>query len=168
VHVDAHADTSDGSQWGEAYHHGTPIRHAIAEGLIARGQLYQIGLRGPARSADDARLVDEHDARRLEVDLVGERGPTPIAQEIRGALGDVPVYLSVDIDAVDPAFAPGTGTPVPGGLTAREALAFVRGLAGIRLVGMDLVEVAPDLDVGDATSLLAAHLLWEGLALRAI
>jgi agmatinase len=91
-----------------------------------------------------------------------------VVRDVLSAVGDLPVYLSFDVDAVDPAFAPGTGTPVPGGLTSREALQLVRALAGARLVGMDLVEVSPPFDHADATSHLAAHLLFEGLALAAL
>jgi len=96
------------------------------------------------------------------------RGATAVAHEIRKAVGERPLYVSFDVDAVDPAFAPGTGTPVPGGLTSREALELLRGLAGLDLVGMDVVEVCPPLDQADRTSHLAAHLLFEGLALVAL
>ena len=164
VHVDAHFDTSDGELWGEAYHHGTPIRHALIEGLVADHQLYQIGLRGPWRDAYEADLVQERGGHRFSADRVEKVGVTSIMSEIRAGIGDRPVYLSFDIDAVDPAFAPGTGTPVPGGLTSREALRLVRATAGLNLVGMDLVEVAPAMDHADLTSMLAAHLVYEGLA----
>lgn len=168
VHVDAHLDTSTADTWGDDFHHGTPMRHAIAELLIAPGQLHQVGLRGQWSSAAAGELAARHGGLRISADEVGERGATACAAAIREAVGDRPVYLSFDIDAIDPGFAPGTGTPVPGGLTAREALALVRGLAGCRLVGMDLVEVAPALDHADLTCHLAAHLLFEGLALRAL
>lgn len=167
VHVDAHLDTSTGEVWGDAWHHGTPIRHAIEEKLIAPGALVQIGLRGPWSAADDGQLVAQCGARTITADAVAERGIAEVVRQVRGIVGARPVYLTFDIDAIDPAFAPGTGTPVPGGLTAREALALVRGLAGARLVGMDLVEVAPPLDHADVTAHLAAHLLYEGLALVA-
>jgi agmatinase len=102
------------------------------------------------------------------MDEVSDRGVAAVAAEIRGAVGGLPVYLSFDVDSVDPAHAPGTGTPVPGGLTSREALRLVRSLAGVPLAGMDLVEVCPALDHADVTSHLAAHLLFEGLALAAL
>lgn len=168
VHVDAHFDTSDGALWGEDYHHGTPIRHAIAEDLVERGQLYQLGLRGAWKDAHEADIVDGHDTKRFSADQIGERSVAGLMTEIRAAIGDRPTYITFDIDAVDPAFAPGTGTPVPGGLTSREALAIVRGLAGTSIVGMDVVEVAPAMDHADITSLLAAQLLYEGLALYAV
>jgi agmatinase len=168
IHVDAHLDTSGPEAWGEAFHHGTPIRHALAEGLVGPGQLFQIGIRGPLGSPDEVRLGEEHGGFLYPVDSVTERGMAPILVEIREAVGGSPVYLTLDVDGLDPAFAPGTGTPVPGGLTSREVLQLVRGLRGLRLAGMDVVEVCPALDHADATSNLAAHLLFEGLALLAV
>ncbi len=167
VHVDAHLDTSTAATWGEPFHHGTPFRHAIEEGLILPGQLHQVGLRGPWGSAGDGQIGADHGARITSADELAARGAGTIAVMIRELIGDRPTYLSFDIDAVDPAFAPGTGTPVPGGLSSREALQLVRGLAGVRLVGMDLSEVCPALDHADLTATLAAHLLFEGLALVA-
>lgn len=165
VHVDAHLDTSGPEVWGEAFHHGTPFRHALQEGLIARDGLVQVGLRGPWGAASDGDLSLAAGARHLTAEDVQARGMAHVAAEVRERMAGKPVYLSFDVDAIDPAFAPGTGTPVPGGLTSREALQLVRGLAGVRLVGMDLVEVCPMLDHADLTSLLGAHLLFEGLAL---
>jgi agmatinase len=168
VHVDAHLDTSGPEVWGDAHHHGTPIRHAIEEGLVAPGRLWQIGVRGPWGTPSDGDLAAGHGARVVDPDEIERRGPACIAREIRSVVGDEAVYLTFDVDAVDPAFAPGTGTPVPGGLTAREALALVRALAGVHLVGMDVVEVTPALDHADLTAHLAAHLLFEGLAVAAL
>jgi agmatinase len=168
VHIDAHSDTSGPEVWGDAFHHGTPLRHALEENLIARGHLYQLGLRGPWRTSEDGLFVAHHGGRTFSADEIGERGVTDVIGEICREMGDRPVYLTFDIDAVDPAFAPGTGTPVPGGLTSREALSIVRELAGVNLVGMDLVEVLPQLDVSDITSHLAASILYEGLALLAV
>lgn len=167
VHVDAHFDTSTAQMWGEAHHHGTPIRNAIEEGLVAPGFWFQVGLRGSWKDAEDAAFTRAHDGEVVTADDVASQDVAAIATRIRERLGDRPVYLSFDIDAVDPAFAPGTGTPVPGGLTSREALALVRGLGGLRLEGMDLVEVAPAFDHADITCLLGAHLLFEGLAVSA-
>lgn len=168
VHVDAHLDQSGPETWGEPFHHGTPLRHALTEGLVAPGQLHQVGLRGPWGEEADGALAATHGARLVGADELARRGVEAVALEIRQAVGERPVYLTFDVDAVDPAFAPGTGTPVPGGLTSREALALVRALAGVRLVGMDLVEVCPALDHADLTAHLAAHLLFEGLALVAL
>jgi agmatinase len=166
VHVDAHLDTSDAAVWGDAYHHGTPLRHAIEEGLVERGQLHQIGIRAPWGYPEEGALAADHGAVLYEL----ESGASirEIAARIVAAIGARPVYITFDIDGVDPAFAPGTGTPVPGGLTSREAIALLQGLAGARLAGMDLVEVCPPLDHADITSHLAAHLLFEGLALAAV
>lgn len=168
VHVDAHLDTSGPEIWGDAHHHGSPIRHAIEEGLVAPGRLWQVGIRGPWGGPSDGDVGARHGGRIVDVDELARRGPADVAREIRALVHDHPVYLTFDVDAVDPAFAPGTGTPVPGGLAAREALAFVRALAGVSLVGMDVVEVAPALDHADVTAHLAAHLLFEGLALAAL
>jgi agmatinase len=168
VHVDAHLDTSGAEVWGDAWHHGTPLRHALEERLVAPLQLHQIGIRGPLGAASDLAVGAAHGARVHGADEVAERGVRAVMRDVLSAVGDLPLYLSFDVDAVDPAFAPGTGTPVPGGLTAREALALVRALAGARLVGMDVVEVSPPFDHADVTSQLAAHLLFEGLAVAAL
>jgi agmatinase len=168
VHVDAHLDTSGPEVWGERFHHGTPLRHALEEGLIADGQLHQVGIRGPCGGPGDLELGAMHGARIYTAENVAERGVASIAAQIRHEVRDRPVYLSFDVDAIDPAFAPGTGTPVPGGLTSREALKLLRELAGIALVGMDVVEVCPPLDHADVTSHLAAHVAFEGLALAAL
>jgi agmatinase len=166
--VDAHLDTSGPETWGERFHHGTPLRHALEEGLVATGQLHQIAIRGPWGTSKDGDLGAIHQARVYTMEEVAESRIARIAAEVRHAVGDRPVYLTFDVDAVDPAFAPGTGTPVPGGLTSLEAMQLVRGLAGVSLAGMDVVEVCPPLDHADVTSHLAAQLLFEGLALAAL
>ncbi|MGD0529225.1 MAG: agmatinase [Polyangiaceae bacterium] len=168
VHVDAHLDTSDAEVWGDAYHHGTPLRHAIEEGLIEREQLHQVAVRAPWGYPEEGALAAGHGATLYDVDAIAHRGIACVAQHIVACVGDRPVYVTFDVDGVDPAFAPGTGTPVPGGISSREALALLRGLAGVRLVGMDVVEVCPALDHADITCHLAAHLLFEGLALAAV
>jgi agmatinase len=168
VHVDAHLDTSGPEVWNDAWHHGTPLRHALEEGLVAPMQLHQVGIRGPLGGPRDRELGAAHGARVVTADELAERGVREVMRDVLGVIGDLPVYVTFDVDAVDPAFAPGTGTPVPGGLTSREALQLVRALAGVRLVGMDVVEVSPPFDHADATSHLAAHLLFEGLAVAAL
>lgn len=168
VHVDAHLDTSSAETWGEEYHHGTPIRHAIQEGLIARGLLFQLGIRGSWGASDDDAVTRSFGGTICGMTELAARGISSVVDAIRRKIGSQKTYLSIDIDAVDPAFAPGTGTPVPGGLSSREALQLVQGLAGVQLVGMDLVEVAPPLDHADITSHLAAHLVYEGLSLLAL
>lgn len=169
VHVDAHLDTSGAEVWGDEYHHGTPIRHALAESLIAPGQLYQLGLRAMWGSAHDDQQVRAAGAMSLTMRALTARGELErVMSQVRERIGGRPVYLTFDIDGVDPAYAPGTGTPVPGGLTSREAIELVRGLAGTRLVGMDLVELCPPLDHADVTCHLGAALLFEGLAVAAL
>jgi agmatinase len=168
VHVDAHLDTSDGAVWGDDYHHGTPLRHALQEGLIERGQLYQIGIRATWGDPREGSVSADHGAVRFDIEAVAAIGIADVLTRIVGSVGGRPVYVTFDVDAVDPAFAPGTGTPVPGGMTSREALAVLRGLTGVRLVGMDLVEVCPARDHADITSHLAAHLVYEGLAALAV
>ncbi|WP_437317241.1 agmatinase [Sorangium sp. So ce385] len=167
VHVDAHLDTSTSEVWGEPFHHGTPFRNAIDEGLIGRGALHQIGIRATWGHPEEGAFAAHAGATLYGMDRIDRDGASTIAAAIRAAAGDAPVYISFDIDGVDPAYAPGTGTPVPGGLTSRDAIQLLRGLAGIHLVGMDLVEVCPALDHADITLHLGAHLLFEGLALLA-
>ncbi|HEY8086378.1 MAG TPA: arginase family protein [Polyangiaceae bacterium] len=168
VHVDAHLDTSDAEVWGDAFHHGTPLRHAIEEGLVAVGQLHQVAVRAPWGYPEEGALAADHGATLYDVDAISARGIASVAQNIVACAGERPVYVTFDVDGVDPAFAPGTGTPVPGGISSREAIALLRGLAGVNLVGMDVVEVCPALDHADVTSHLAAHLVFEGLALAAV
>ena len=168
VHFDAHLDLSSAEAWGDDNHHGTPIRHAIEEGLIEHGQLFQIGIRGPRGGAGDDAIARAQGHTIVTADAVGEREPKRVCAELRERIGARPVYVTFDVDAIDPAFAPGTGTPVPGGLTAREALAMMRGLAGLNVIGGDVVEVCPPLDHADVTSHLASHLVWEMLAAIAI
>ncbi|HLK35773.1 MAG TPA: arginase family protein [Polyangiaceae bacterium] len=162
IHVDAHLDTSDDAVWGDAYRHGTPLRHAIEEGLVERGQLHQVGVRAPWGYPEEGTLAANHGAVLHDAEAIAERGAVAVGAQIAQTIGAHPVYLTFDIDGVDPAFAPGTGTPVPSGLTSREAISLLRSLAGIRLVAMDLVEVCPALDHADVTAHLAAQLLYEG------
>lgn len=167
VHLDAHLDTWD-TYFGAAYTHGTPFRRAFEEGLLAAGRGAHVGIRGPIFGASDLvedagfgfEIVSTVDVARAGVDAAIER--------IRARVGDSPVYVSIDIDVLDPAHAPGTGTPEPGGLTTREAMLLLRGLAGLPLVGADVVEVAPPYDHAELTSLAAANLAYELLALFAL
>ena len=164
VHFDAHLDTWD-TYFGAAYTHGTPFRRAWEEGLLLEDKATHVGIRGPLFSPED--LVD--DARFgfeivTAMDVLDE-GRAAIADRIRSRLGEAPVYVSIDIDVLDPAFAPGTGTPEAGGLTSRELLGILRGFAGIRLVGADIVEVAPPYDHAEVTAVAASHAAYELLAL---
>lgn len=166
LHVDAHLDTSGPETWGDDHHHGTPIRHGLQSGHIAA--LASIGIRGPWGSAGDSDLVRRHDALLATPDDVANRGVAKLVGELRERFGSRPLYVTIDVDGLDPAFAPGTGTPVPGGLTTRELLGILRGMAGLHIVGMDVVEIAPALDHADLTCHLGAHLLFEGMALAAV
>mgnify|MGYP001828332479 CR=1 FL=1 len=157
VHFDAHSDT-----WGEDQQrldHGTMFYHAAREGLVDDSRSVQIGLR---TTNDEPMGFNILDAR-----WVHANGPEAVAAEVLRIVGDNKVYLTFDIDCLDPSYAPGTGTPVCGGLTTHQALEIVRGLAGINLVGMDLVEVAPVYDVGEITSLAGATLAAEFICLFA-
>lgn len=168
VHVDAHFDTSTAEVWGERYHHGTPVRNAIEEELLQPGRLFQIGLRGGWKDVHDADLSRDFGGTMIAADELDRDRIDALGRQIRDSFGDSPVYVSFDIDAVDPAFAPATGTPIAGGMTSREALALLRSLAGLNVVGFDLVEVSPALDHADITCTLGAQLLYEGLALVAV
>jgi len=167
VHFDSHPDT-----WGEyagSYHyHGSTFRRAIEEGIVDGGRLIQIGIRGPIYTRDDFDFHAEHGLEAIRIAEVKEGGVASVVERLTRLEGR-PAYCSFDIDAVDPAYAPATGTPEVGGLTAYEALSLVRGLRGLDLVGADVVEVAPPYDgPGAITSLLAANLLFELLCLFAL
>jgi agmatinase len=166
VHFDAHLDTWD-TYFGAEYTHGTPFRRASEEGLIDREASMHIGTRGPLYSTQD--LGDDADlgfqiVPSVEMDDLGARG---VVERIRARVGDRPVYVSVDIDVLDPAFAPGTGTPEAGGFTSRELLAVLRGLADVDLVGADVVEVSPVYDHAEITGIAASHVLYELLSAMA-
>jgi agmatinase len=163
VHFDAHVDTW-ADNFGQPYAHGAVFYHAINEGLVDPRRMIQIGIRSPVQRA----VWDWTVASGVTIvaaDAVHEAGPAAIAERVRALLGDEPAYLSFDIDALDPAFAPGTGTPEIGGLASWQAQAILRRLAGLNFVGMDVVEVAPAYDVAEITALAAATMAWEYLAL---
>lgn len=167
VHFDAHPDTWD-EYFGSRYFHGTMFRRAVEERLIDPTRTIQLGLRGPLYSSTDLDFQAAHGMEVIRVDAVKERGVTWVAQRFERLRGGK-VYCSFDIDAVDPAYAPGTGTPEVGGLTSYEALGLVRALRGLDLVGFDLVEVAPQYDSpGQITALLAANLLFEFVCVLAL
>jgi agmatinase len=167
VHFDAHPDTWD-QYFGSKFFHGTPFRRAVEERLVDPRRMIQVGIRGPLYGPEDFAFHDEHGIEVVRIEAVKERGTAEVAERF-GRLRGAPVYCSFDIDAVDPAFAPATGTPEVGGLTSYEALALVRALAGLDLVGADVVEVAPPYDgPGQVTALLAANLLFELACLFAL
>jgi agmatinase len=165
IHFDAHVDTWP-ENFGQIYAHGSVFYHAIEEGLIEPRRTVQIGIRSPvARSIYDWTLA--RGVTIISAQEVHEAGPADIAQRIRAVVGDAPVYLSFDIDALDPAFAPGTGTPEIGGLASWQAQAIIRRLTGLDFVGMDVVEVSPAYDTAEITALAAATMAWEYLCLLA-
>ncbi|WP_420640420.1 agmatinase [Candidatus Poriferisocius sp.] len=162
IHVDAHTDVND-HMFGEAIAHGTPFRRAVEEGLLDPHRVAQIGVRGTGYAAEDFDWSRDQGFRVVQAEECWHRSLTPLMAELRSTMGDGPVYLSFDIDGLDPSFAPGTGTPEIGGLTVPQALEIIRGCRGLNLVGCDLVEVAPIYDPTGATALTAANLLFEML-----
>ena len=162
VHVDAHADVND-TMFGEKIAHGTPFRRAIEEGLIDGNRVAQIGLRGTGYTAEDFDWSRAHGIRVVQAEECWYKSVAPIMAEVRAKLGDGPVYLSFDIDGLDPSFAPGTGTPEIGGLTIWQALEIIRGGRGLDIVGCDLVEISPPYDPSGNTALVGANLLYEML-----
>lgn len=162
IHIDAHADVNE-HMFGEPVAHGTPFRRAIEEGLIEPARMAQIGLRGSGYAADDFDWARSRGVRVVQAEECWYRSLAPLMAEVRAQLGAGPVYLTFDIDGLDPAFAPGTGTPEIGGLTTHQGLEIVRGCAGLQLVGADLVEVAPPYDTSGNTALVGANLLFEML-----
>jgi len=167
LHFDAHLDTWD-TYFGAPTTHGTPFRRASEEGLIDRERSMHVGIRGPLYSAKDLSddgILGFQVVRSDDYQLDGLAG---VVERVRTRLADGPVYVSVDIDVLDPAHAPGTGTPEAGGLTSRELLHTLRSLAGANVVGADIVEVAPAYDHAEITGIAAAHVAYELLAVLAV
>jgi len=162
VHVDAHADIND-EMFGEKVAHGTPFRRAVEEGLLDGTRVAQIGLRATGYAADDFDWSRAQGFRVVQAEECWHKSLDPLMVEIVEQLGAGPVYLSFDIDGLDPSCAPGTGTPEIGGLTTIQAIEIIRGCRGLDLVGCDLVEVSPPYDTSGNTSLVAANLLFEML-----
>jgi guanidinopropionase len=167
VHFDAHSDTVDTYFGGLKYTHGTPFRRAIEEGLLDPKRVVQIGIRGSTYSADERDWPLAEGIRIITIEEFEERGVEAAIREARRVAGDGLTYVSFDIDALDPVFAPGTGTPEFAGITSREALRLLRGLRGLNLVGADVVEVSPPFDPSGATALAAANVAFELLCLLA-
>ena len=166
VHFDAHLDTWD-TYFGAAYTHGTPFRRAWEEGLLLEDRSIHLGIRGPLFSPDD--LVDD---ASFGFDIVSSGdvladGIAATVDHMRERVGDAPVYVSIDIDTLDPGFAPGTGTPEAGGMSSRELLEIVRGFRGVNVVGADVVEVSPPYDHAEITAVAAAHVVFELVSLFA-
>jgi agmatinase len=163
IQLDAHSDTWD-QYWGMKYSHGTPVRRAIEEGLLDKGHILQIGLRGQLYGADDMDYARKNRITMITAEEFHDNGMGVIHKALKNFRGHK-TYLSLDIDVVDPAFAPGTGTPQVGGLSSHQILSLVRAFAGLHFVGCDVVEVSPQYDTSEITSLLAANLLFEQLCL---
>ncbi|WP_420002604.1 agmatinase [Arenibacterium sp. LLYu02] len=164
IHVDAHADVND-EMFGEKETHGTVFRRAHEEGLLIDDKVYQIGLRGTGYGPNDFKEPQSWGFQHFPASELWNRSLHNMGAEIRRDIGSRPVYLSYDIDSLDPAFAPGTGTPEIGGLTTMQALELLRSFKGINLVGCDLVEVSPPYDTSGNTALVAANLIYEMLCL---
>lgn len=160
IHVDAHADVND-TMFGEKIAHGTPFRRAVEEGLLDCGRVVQIGLRGTGYAAEDFDWCRQQGFRVITAEACWHRSLAPLMEDVCARLAGGPVYISFDIDGIDPAYAPGTGTPEIGGLTVPQALEIVRGARGLDLVGADLVEVSPPYDPFGTTALLGANLAFE-------
>ena len=160
VHFDAHLDTWD-TYFGAPYTHGTPFRRAAEEGLFNDDASMHVGIRGPLYSSDDLAKDEELGFRIVHCDELESHGVEHVVKRIRKRVGDQPLYLSIDIDVLDPAHAPGTGTPEIAGITSRELIGIIRGLQGLNLVAADVVEVAPAYDHAEITSLAAATIAFE-------
>jgi guanidinopropionase len=167
VHVDAHSDTGDSYFGGQKLTHGTPFRRAIEDGVLDPTRTVQIGIRGHMYAPDERDWALEKGIRIIDMEEVAEKGIPYAIAEARRVVGNGPAYFTFDIDSIDPAFAPGTGTPEIGGFTSREALQLVRGFRHIDLVGADMVEVSPPLDQSGGTALVGASIAFELLCLLA-
>lgn len=167
VHFDAHLDTWD-TYFGAAYTHGTPFRRASEEGLIDPEGCVHIGIRGPLFTDADLEQDAAVGFAVISAPEADDLGIAGITERIAGRVGDRPMYVSVDIDVLDPAHAPGTGTPEAGGLTSRELLAILRSFAHLNLIGADIVEVAPAYDHAQLTGIAAAHVGFELLSALAL
>jgi len=162
IHVDAHADVND-EMFGEKIAHGTTFRRAVEEDLLDCPRVVQIGLRATSYGADDFNWGRRQGFRVVQAEECWHQSLAPLMAEVREQVSGGPVYLSFDIDGIDPAFAPGTGTPEIGGLTTIQGMEIVRGCLGLDLIGTDLMEVSPPYDTTGSTSILAANLLYEML-----
>jgi len=162
VHVDAHADIND-DMFGERIAHGTPFRRAVEEKLLDCGKVFQIGLRGTGYAADDFDWPRQQGFTVVQAHEVWYQSLAPLMARVRERIGSAPVYITFDIDGLDPSFAGGTGTPEIGGLTVPQGLEIIRGCGGLNVVGGDLVEVSPPYDPSGNTALLGANLLYEML-----
>ena len=165
IHFDSHLDTVDVTL-GEKWSHASPFRRAVEAGFIDPRRMLSIGIKGPLNTPDDLNYARDNGVTIVTYERLQREGTAPIDRFL-DVLADTPAYLTFDIDVIDPAYAPGTGTPCPGGLTSAEAFSLLRRLNGVNIVGADVVEVLPDRDVAQNTALLAGHIALEILALDA-
>ena len=166
IHIDAHCDTGD-NYGGSRFHHGAPFKIAVDEGLLDPKRVVQIGIRGSLYMEDMWKFSYDSGMRVMMIEEVEERGWKACMEEAREIVGQSEIYISFDIDSLDPALAPGTGTPEAGGLTMREAQGMVRNLEGLQIAGADMVEVSPPFDVGGITALNGATIMFELLCVMA-
>jgi guanidinopropionase len=166
IHIDAHTDTW-GEIWGSKFHHGAPFRSAVESGLLDPKRTIQIGIRGAQNFMDGIDFSLANGMRVIFIEEFSNLGVKKVINEAKKVVGDDQVYLSFDIDSLDPAYAPGTGTPEVGGITTLEAQQLIRGLKGLKFVGGDVVEVAPPLDKSGNTALVGATIMFEMLCLFA-
>ncbi|MCA3510480.1 MAG: agmatinase [Rhodobacter sp.] len=167
IHFDSHTDLFHSYFGGTMYTHGTPFRRAVEEGLLDPGRVCMIGIRGPAYDREDRDFADAVGIRVIPVEELFARGTDDVMAEARAIVGQGDTYVSYDIDFVDPAYAPGTGTPEIGGPTSWQALQVARGLKGVKVVGADLVEVSPPFDPSGGTAFLGVTLMFEMLCVIA-
>ena len=166
VHFDAHCDTGD-DYMGSRFHHGAPFSRAVEEGLLDPRRTIQIGIRGSLNDPDVWKFSHDSGMRVVYIEEFFERGWRPIIEEARTIVSDGPTYISFDVDALDPVYAPGTGTPEVGGYSTLEAQMMIRALSGLNLVGGDVVEVAPPFDPSGNTALVGATMMFEILCVIA-
>jgi len=167
VHFDSHTDTANEAYNGEKYHHGTPFRRAVEEGLLDPKRTIQIGIRGSISDSDSCNFSYESGMRVIHIEEFFKLGVNEVIREIRHVIGDGPTYISFDVDGLDPVYAPGTGTPEVGGYTTYDAQRMLRGLSGCNLIGGDVVEISPPLDPSGNTALVGATMMFEILCLLA-
>ena len=166
IHFDSHLDLCD-TVFGQKYNHGTPFRRALEEGLIDPSHSIQIGMRGSLYDPDDFKIAADLGFQVIPGDELHKMTPIELIKAIKERVGDMKVFLTFDIDFIDPAYAPGTGTPEVGGFTSYEALEYIRGLKELNFVGFDVVEVAPPYDHSEITAYMAANLIFEFMSILA-
>jgi len=167
IHFDAHSDTNDTYFGDNKYTHGTPFRRAVEEGLIDPKRTIQIGIRGSIYGAEDMAFAEDSGMRVIYIEEYFQMGADKVVEEIRRVIGNDPAYVTFDVDGIDPAYTPGTGTPEIGGYNTYDAQVMIRGLQGLNLVGGDVVEVAPPFDPSGTTALVGATLMFEILCVLA-